>query len=74
MPEGKTRYAPDLTTEQREAVDETVRLFVHTLPKADACEHVWDGPGYMHADGCGWSATCSRCGLDAMSHDLRSGP
>lgn len=33
------------------------------------CEHKWDGEGvdFEH----GWSATCSRCGGTAMSHDMR---
>lgn len=35
------------------------------------CEHRWDGPGYTSDDDCCWSATCSRCGTAAMSHDMR---
>lgn len=38
------------------------------------CEHKWDGEGVEFDDGCGWSATCSRCGGTAMSHSLRTGP
>lgn len=38
------------------------------------CEHKWDGEGWTSADGCGWSATCSRCGTTAMSHDMRNLP
>lgn len=38
------------------------------------CEHKWDGEGWESADGLGWSATCSRCGMTAMSHDMRNGP
>lgn len=40
------------------------------------CEHVWDGEGietHWPGGGVGWSATCSRCGMDAMHHDLMSG-
>ena len=35
------------------------------------CEHKWVGEGVEFDEGCGWSATCSRCGCSAMSHDLR---
>lgn len=38
------------------------------------CEHNWDGPGYESEDGLCWSATCSRCGTTAMSHDMRNAP
>jgi hypothetical protein len=36
------------------------------------CEHTWDGPAVEFDSGV--SATCSRCGLSAMSHDLRVMP
>ena len=36
------------------------------------CEHKWDGPG-LDLDN-GWTATCSRCGMTAMGHDMRNGP
>jgi len=35
------------------------------------CEHKWDGEGVEFDEGRGWSATCSRCGCTAMSHDMR---
>jgi len=38
------------------------------------CEHKWDGPDWESSDGCMMSVTCSRCGMTAMSHDLRTGP
>ena len=38
------------------------------------CEHDWDGKPYESDDGCTWSATCSRCGITAMSHSLRNCP
>lgn len=38
------------------------------------CEHKWDGEGYESEDGRCWSATCSRCGCTAMSHDMRVMP
>lgn len=34
------------------------------------CEHSWDGDPYESGDGA-WSATCSRCGMTAISHSLR---
>ena len=37
------------------------------------CEHKWDGEAWESKDGCGWSATCSRCGTTAMSHSLKVG-
>lgn len=58
-----------------------VRL-VHSSP-SDACycgcpdgpcQHVWDGPDYVDPGGCMVSATCSRCGALAISHDVRVGP
>lgn len=36
------------------------------------CEHTWDGEPWESEDGCGWSATCSRCAMTAMSHSLRN--
>jgi len=38
------------------------------------CEHKWDGPDWESEDGCAMSVTCSRCGMTAMSHDMRYGP
>lgn len=35
------------------------------------CEHKWDGEPWLSKDGTGWSTTCSRCGMTAMSHDMR---
>lgn len=35
------------------------------------CEHRWDGEGVDFDEGRGWSATCSRCGGAAISHDMR---
>ena len=35
------------------------------------CEHKWD---WGSEDGCALSATCSRCGCIAMSHDMRNAP
>jgi len=66
-----------------EAVGATVDE-LHTTHDPDACycacgsggpcEHRWDGEGVEFDDGCGWSATCSRCGGTAMSHSMRVGP
>lgn len=46
------------------------------------CQHTWDGPtkpigleeGEDESQAQGFSVTCSRCGMDAMSHDIRCGP
>jgi hypothetical protein len=38
------------------------------------CEHAWDGKPWESEDGCGWSTTCSRCGVTSMSHDMRNAP
>jgi len=46
------------------------------------CQHIWDGPsrpigleeGEDERNAPGWSVTCSRCGADAMSHDMRCAP
>jgi len=38
------------------------------------CEHKWDGEWWESEDGCASSATCSRCGMTAMSHSMRCGP
>lgn len=38
------------------------------------CQHVWGGPEWTSDDGCGSSATCSRCGEVAMFHDMRCAP
>ena len=38
------------------------------------CEHKWDGAEYISEDGCLCSATCSRCGMAAFSHDMRFCP
>jgi len=38
------------------------------------CEHKWDGKPWESDDGCMMSVTCSRCGMTAMSHNMRTGP
>jgi hypothetical protein len=40
------------------------------------CGHTWDGPTeHGDHDGCYWeSATCSRCGMVQMFHDMAAGP
>lgn len=43
-----------------------------TAEKRD-CEHIFDGDPEefeMGHGAIGWSVTCSRCGMSAMSHDL----
>lgn len=34
----------------------------------DSCEHVWDGP-YVDIEG-GYAVTCSRCGMDSLTHSM----
>jgi hypothetical protein len=40
------------------------------------CQHRWDGPEQVVTDDydrpCGSTKTCSKCGADAMSHDVRT--
>lgn len=46
------------------------------------CQHQWDGPevplgleeGEPESEAHGWARSCSRCGVDAMSHDMRCAP
>lgn len=46
------------------------------------CQHVFNGPvvplgleeGEDPKQACGWSVSCSKCGLDAMSHDIKFMP
>ncbi len=67
---------------------ETGDVTIHTCGGFEKCKdgepHDWNGPMIYFARGggttknpeeaCGGAATCSRCGLDAMSHDLWYGP
>ena len=53
---------------------EPITVFTCGPPK---CEHVWDGPGIewtTENGGGGESATCSKCGVDAMSVSIWEGP
>lgn len=36
------------------------------------CEHRWDGPVWESDDGALSTATCSRCGMTAFSHSMRT--
>ena len=38
------------------------------------CEHDWNGEPHISEDESLYSATCSRCGMLAFSHSLRTGP
>ena len=41
------------------------------------CEHQWDGPERIFdpaTEGYGATATCSRCGMDAVAHDMWVAP
>lgn len=47
-------------------------VFLHIAPKADACDH--DFKGWVEIDGGrGGTTICAKCGMDAMSHTLRTG-
>ena len=35
----------------------------------ESCDHVWSGPAIEWGEG-GYTATCIRCGMPAISHDL----
>lgn len=48
-----------------------------TVCPKDRKEHQWDGPVVEFeagGGGTGASVTCSKCGLDAMTHDMMVGP
>ena len=45
--------------------------FIHVMSK-DTCNHQWDGPRMILSGGLGEAMTCSKCGLDAMTHSLRT--
>jgi hypothetical protein len=51
----------------RGSSSETCRCRCGEEPRGP-CEHKWDGPD-VDMDG-GWSRSCSRCGMTAMSHDM----
>ena len=36
----------------------------------DSCGHDWNGPARESDDGRGSSAICSKCGIEAMAHDV----
>lgn len=69
--------------------DENERVVVHSCgpsrpgceckctPEKRDCGHVFDGPWEEFETGGGaWcgTATCSKCGMSAMSHDMWCGP
>jgi hypothetical protein len=48
-------------------------LFIHIQPKANSCEHVWDGEEPIERDGVvtGSTLVCSKCKMTAFEHSLR---
>ncbi len=52
----------------------TCRCSCGTDREPRVCEHKWDGEEEAFDGGLGQSATCSKCGMLAMSHDMRCGP
>ena len=47
---------------------------VHMCKYMENEEIVVNSESYEPEDGSFWSATCSRCGCTAMSHDMRCAP
>ena len=48
-------------------------LFMHTMPRSGACDH--DFQGWREIDaGRGGEQVCTKCGIGAMEHTLRTGP
>lgn len=45
-------------------------LFVHVSPGPDACEHDWSG---WREWGTGGECVCTKCGMGAMAHSIRTG-
>lgn len=51
----------------------TGRCKCECSPEGGSCEHEWDGPTYREefpGGGGQESATCSRCGMTAIAHDM----
>jgi len=46
---------------------------IHICKMTANCEHKWDGEISESDDGRGYSATCSKCGIDAMHESLFHG-
>lgn len=49
------------------------QTFVHVAPRADACEHDFQG-WRPFADGNGGEQVCTKCGIGAMAYSLAVGP
>lgn len=45
--------------------------YINITPTPDTCAHIWNGSEITIGNGS--SRTCSKCGMDAMSYDLRMG-
>lgn len=56
---------------------ETFKPFLHIMPKADDCDHDFQG-WREHKDErgrvMGGEQVCTKCGMGAMAHSLRTGP
>ena len=71
---------PEAQAREQALVDHDPEVSVHMCGPQSAkcsckcpdgpCEHVWDGPEEVFDDGRGSSATCSRCKMTAMAHDM----
>jgi hypothetical protein len=62
-----------LVTNLGMARDEWIASLAKEFEAVAGCDHVWDGPGVESADGLTDSATCSKCGIDALSVTLLKG-
>lgn len=47
--------------------------FFHALPKTELCDHDFQG-WYEFMDGSGGEQVCTKCGIGAMAHSLRTAP
>lgn len=55
---------------------EACGFFYHTMPKDDACDHVFDGEQeLLREDGSvsGSTTVCSKCKMTAFEHSMRYG-
>lgn len=50
-------------------------IFLHVMPKADACEHDFQGWREIRCEGGGGGGeqVCTKCGMGAMEYSLRYG-
>ena len=68
------KYIPEGSEPTLHQCGPSTTLCKCSCPDGD-CEHVWDGPEeverYEKGNVMSASSTCSKCGISAMSHDVR---